>query len=270
VTVEAVDKDVRPPNNEFTYSILGGEGSKAFRIDSRSGVIETVSLLDRERQAVYNVTVGAIDRGVPPQTGTTEVHIVIQDINDNSPIFEPMHPIGSVFENEPPGTSVMILSAIDADQAPNAEPFTYTIAGGEHKDYFVVDKDTGVLRTTNILDREEAPQMTILVEIADGGTPRLKSQLPVIINVLDKNDNPSMVRTVRLIVNIFTETFLGGRIADVRPNDLDIAGQYQCRIVSGQSGSAANLFSIPRGCNLHASRIHKPSDYNLKISLKTI
>ena len=277
VTVQAIDKDVRPPNNEFTYSILpqlNGDGSKSqqFRIDPRSGVIETMALLDREKQAVYNVTVAAIDRGSPPQTGTTQVRIVLKDVNDNSPTFDPPHPLGSVYENEPPGTSVMVLSAVDADSAPNAGPFTYAIVGGEHKDNFVVDKETGVVRTTNTLDREESAQMSFLVEIADNGSPRLKSQqLPVTINVLDKNDNPSTARTVRLVVNTFSDTFNGGRVADVRPNDLDISGQYQCRIVSG-GGASSNLFSIPRGCNLHSTRINQKSanddgqEYNLKVT----
>lgn len=50
ITVLAVDKDVRAPNNEFSYTILGGEGSKAFKIDPNTGVVETVSVLDRETQ----------------------------------------------------------------------------------------------------------------------------------------------------------------------------------------------------------------------------
>lgn len=78
LTVMAIDKDVRPPNNEFTYSILSGDGSKAFKIDPHSGVIETATQLDRETHAVYNITVGAIDSGTPSQTGIAEVLIFIQ------------------------------------------------------------------------------------------------------------------------------------------------------------------------------------------------
>jgi hypothetical protein len=43
---------VRPPNNEFTYTILAsdGDGGKAFKIDHHSGLIDTVALFDREKQ----------------------------------------------------------------------------------------------------------------------------------------------------------------------------------------------------------------------------
>lgn len=156
----------------------------------------------------------------------------------------------------------MVLSAVDADLPPNTEPFTYAVVGGEHKDYFTVEKDTGIVRTTRSIDREVVSKMNILVEVTDSGTPKLKSQLPVFINILDRNDNPSTARTVKLLVNSYTDSFSGGRIADVRPNDLDISGQYQCRIVSG----ATNVFSISGGCNLNAARIPRPTNYTLKVS----
>ena len=262
LNVTAIDKDARGPNNEFTYSILGGNGSKAFKIDPHSGVIETAVLLDRETQSVYNITVGAIDGGTPSQTGTSEVHIILQDVNDNGPIFDPPNPIGFVSENEPSGTSVMVLSAVDRDLPPNGHPFTYVVVGGDHKDFFEVDKETGIVRTTRTIDREATPEMNIIVQVTDSGTPKLKSLLPVTVSIMDKNDNPSTGRTVSVIVNTYTDHFSGGKIADVRPNDLDTTGQYQCRIVSG----ATSLFSIPSGCNLNAVRIQRPSNYTLKVS----
>ena len=267
LSVLAIDKDVRPPNNEFTYTILAsdGDGGKSFKIDPHSGLIDTVALLDREKQAVYNFTVAAIDNGTPSQTGTAQVHVFLQDVNDNGPTFEPANPLGSVFENEPPGTSVMVLSAVDADLPPNTEPFTYAIVGGEHKDLFQVERETGVVRTKSSIDRETTSRMNIVVEVTDSGSPKMKSQLPVSIDILDKNDNPSTARAVKLMVHTFADGgFGGGRIGDVRPNDVDTSGQYQCRIVSG----AASIFTIPSGgCSLNAARIAKPpTNYTLKVS----
>nr|CAG4640600.1 EOG090X0007 [Eulimnadia texana] len=262
LTVTAIDKDVRPPNNEFSYSILGGSGSKSFKINPHSGVIETAAPLDRETQSIYNLTIGAIDNGLPSQTGSTEVQIIIQDVNDNGPVFNPANPAGFVSENEPSGTSVMVLSAEDPDLPPNGAPFTYAVVGGDHKDFFEVGKESGILRTTRSIDRETTPQMNIVVEVTDSGSPRMKSLLPVTVNVMDKNDNPSTPRTVKILANIYSGNFNGGKIAVVNPNDPDTTGQYQCRIVTG----AAGLFTIPSGCNLHVSRIQKPTNYTLKIS----
>lgn len=156
----------------------------------------------------------------------------------------------------------MILSAVDADLAPNTEPFTYVVVGGEHKDYFTVEKDSGIVRTKSSIDREMTAKMNIMVEVSDNGSPKLKSQLPVTINILDRNDNPSTARNVKVMVNSYTESFSGGKIADVRPNDLDSTGSYQCRILNGPT----SIFSISNGCQLQATRIPRPTNYTLKIS----
>lgn len=75
VNVKAVDTDVRPQNNQFSYSIIGGNSDQPFKIDPQSGQIETARRLDRETTPGYDLTIGAIDTGVPPQTGTTMVKI---------------------------------------------------------------------------------------------------------------------------------------------------------------------------------------------------
>lgn len=77
VTVKAIDTDVRSQNNQFSYSIIGGNTNQSFKVDPQSGNIETARKLDRESIAEYNVLIGAIDTGIPPQTGTTTVKIAV-------------------------------------------------------------------------------------------------------------------------------------------------------------------------------------------------
>lgn len=77
VQVKAVDTDVRPQNNLFSYSIVGGNVEQAFKVDPQSGQVETARRLDRETIASYNLVVGAIDTGVPPAIGTTLVKIIV-------------------------------------------------------------------------------------------------------------------------------------------------------------------------------------------------
>ena len=124
---------MRPPNNEFsTYTSLAsdGDGGKTFKIDHHSGLIDTVALFDREKQAVYNnfilwrPSTTALRRKLAPHKC---MHVFLQDVNEYGPTFESADPLGSVFaENEPPGTSVLVvLSAVDADLLPN----TYAIVG---------------------------------------------------------------------------------------------------------------------------------------------
>lgn len=162
-SVLAMDKDVRPQNNQFSYSIINGNVDKTFKIDPQTGMIETTLQLDREITPFYKLIIGAIDTGSPPETGTTEVKITVTDVNDNGPIFDPPNVVGYVTENEPSNTSVMKLTAIDPDLPPNGGPFTYRLVGGKHRELVTVEPNTGLVKTTEMIDRETTPQLDILV-----------------------------------------------------------------------------------------------------------
>ncbi|XP_025835928.1 cadherin-related tumor suppressor [Agrilus planipennis] len=264
VTVKAIDKDVRPQNNQFSYSILSGNPEQTFKIDPQTGEIETLRKLDRETIPLYTLIVGSIDTGVPPQTGTATVNIHLNDINDNGPIFNPEQMIGQVSENEPPNTSVMILSANDPDLPPNGAPFSYRIVGGRHKDFVKVDKHSGLVVTTRSIDRELTPVLDLVVEVEDSGVPKMKSKHNIKIEILDENDSPSSSRSVHVLVNVFNNEFPIGKIADVHPNDPDIVGDYKCKIL--QSSPASNVLSIKSGCKLYASKATPGHGYSLSIS----
>ncbi|KAJ8984353.1 hypothetical protein NQ317_003500, partial [Molorchus minor] len=264
ISVKAVDKDVRSQNNQFSYSIIGGNLEQAFKIDPQSGEIQTARPLDRETIPLYSLVVGAIDTGAPPQTGTALVKIQVTDINDNGPIFDHPQVVGRVMENEPPNTRVMTLSAKDPDLPPNGAPFTYKLIGGKHRDYVKIDKHTGVVVTTKQIDRELTPELNIIIEVEDSGTPKMKSQHNVKIIVLDENDSPSSSRSVHVIVYAFNGAFPIGKIADVHPNDPDLTGNYKCKIL--QQPLVSGVLSIPSGCNLHTSRITPGQGYSLSIS----
>lgn len=77
LVIKAVDKDVRPQNNQFSFSIIGGNIDQAFKVDPQSGQIQTSRKLDREITAGYSLIVGAIDTGTPPQTGMAVVKVVV-------------------------------------------------------------------------------------------------------------------------------------------------------------------------------------------------
>lgn len=86
-TVSAVDKDVRPRNSQFSYSIYDGNIGNTFSIDPSSGVIVVDKVIDREDVPFYNLTVRAIDNGAPPAIGETHVHVLIDDVNDSPPFL---------------------------------------------------------------------------------------------------------------------------------------------------------------------------------------
>ena len=73
-------------------------------------------LLDRESQSTVNFTVIATDSGSPAQTSECEVHVIVEDANDNDPQFTTTDTDFSVSENADNGTYVGQITAEDKDE----------------------------------------------------------------------------------------------------------------------------------------------------------
>lgn len=98
ITLKAADQDIGK-NAEVEYSIEsvngGGTSSEeednhAFKIDSKTGVITTRMLLDRETTEVYTLIIQATDLASPQtarRSSSSSVVIHILDDNDNYPQF---------------------------------------------------------------------------------------------------------------------------------------------------------------------------------------
>ena len=261
ITVSAVDKDVRPRNSQFSYSIIGGNNDAAFEIDPSSGSIRTVSSLDREEVETYLLNVAAIDNGSPPQTGTATVVVRLSDVNDNPPFLDDFNRQGALKENSPPNTLVARLQPQDKDLPPNTGPFKFYLTGGEHKDLFKVDENTGDLRSKASIDRETYQELHIMVDIYDSGTPPMMTKYPITIDVSDENDNPSEPRILTIIVQTLSGDFPGGVVAPVRPKDPDTTGDYSCEIKRGPT----NIFTMDENCYLSTGRLMNVNSYNLTV-----
>lgn len=81
--VRATDADYGY-NSTITYSLLPGENSGKFSIDAASGNITVVGDLDRENTSLVTLNISASDRHF---TVTSELFVIITDINDNKPTF---------------------------------------------------------------------------------------------------------------------------------------------------------------------------------------
>lgn len=267
ITVQAIDKDVRPQNNQFSYSILEGNTNQHFKMDPQTGEIEISRKLDRETSPAHTLIVAAIDTGIPPQTGTATVKITLTDINDNGPVLDLKNFEASIYENEPPNTKITTLTAQDPDLPPNGAPFSYTIIGGKHMNYVRVEKHTGVLLSTKQIDRELTPSLEVIIQIEDSGIPVMKSNYTIDIKVLDRNDNPPTPRSVHVLVYTLNNKIPTEMIADVKPNDPDLIGDYKCKIIkSSTSDSTYETISIRKGCELYTNAVKPGQGYSFSVT----
>ena len=95
-----------------------------------TGVLKKVGFLDREKIATVDLVVTATDDGTPPLSSNITVHIVITDINDNAPIFEPHNTTYHVPENATIGDVVAAVIAFDNDIGYNSQISYSIISGG--------------------------------------------------------------------------------------------------------------------------------------------
>lgn len=141
VVLTANDLDTGP-GGEVSYS-LSEDSESSFKIDKFSGTIRTTKSLDFEERQVHSITVKAIDRGTPALSSETSVIIEVIDVNENkyAPQFDDFVLSGSVAENQPIGTHVMVVTAKDSDAPGPDSRITYSIRGGDGLGLFSIDGD---------------------------------------------------------------------------------------------------------------------------------
>ncbi|NXU65158.1 CELR3 protein, partial [Horornis vulcanius] len=187
-SVSATDVD-EGFNGLVVYTLKGGEGK--MDIDS-SGFILLQKVLDREEQGFYNLTVIASDQGQPARSTALNLTIVIDDMNDNPPVFSSSRYEVKVPEDRELGSVLLTLSATDRDAGANAL-VTYQIIHQRPQTsspVFLVNSSTGQLSLSQQLDYETINGFEVKVEASDGGQPTLSTETLVVVHVEDINDNP--------------------------------------------------------------------------------
>ncbi|XP_077987551.1 uncharacterized protein LOC144442158 [Glandiceps talaboti] len=146
LTAIATDPD-KYENGRVAYSL---NNTSTFDVDSVSGTIYLQAALDRETMDSYTFDVIAKDGGLTPRSSVTTVRVIVNDINDNSPVFTRdvysstlLLPLTSQLLN---GTIVTVVLATDEDIGTNAMVY-YTVEHAEYNDTFDID-NTGIVRVS--------------------------------------------------------------------------------------------------------------------------
>uniref|UniRef100_A0A4W5NG40 Cadherin-12 n=1 Tax=Hucho hucho TaxID=62062 RepID=A0A4W5NG40_9TELE len=196
--IKANDEDLGI-NAEIKYSIINSEGAAMFSIntdrDTREGIISLKKPLNYERKKTYTLQIEGVNTHVEPIFSylgpfkdTATLKITVGDV-DEPPVFSMDYYIMDVYENARIGREVGAVTARDPDS--KNSHVRYFIDHSEHSDkYFNIDMDSGVIKTTQSLDREEMPWHNITVIASEVDNPSLLSHVPVTVQVLDVNDNP--------------------------------------------------------------------------------
>lgn len=128
-----------------------------------------------------------------------------------------------VAENQPPGTSVIVMSASDPDPG-DAGRVGYSMAplmNSRSSDYFHIHPETGLITTTQILDREHMDLHYFRVTATDYGSSRLSGTTMVAITVSDRNDHSPIFEQTEYRETIRENVEEGYPILQLRATDSD-------------------------------------------------
>ncbi|XP_061858120.1 protocadherin beta-15-like [Colius striatus] len=179
---------IAPENEHFSVSF----GSQ--REHDRYVELVLEKPLDREEEAEVSFNLIAVDGGFPPRSGTTQIHIVVLDVNDNAPVFKQKLYAEQVLENAPVGSVILSVVATDGDAGANGA-ISYQFS--QSHSAFAIDPISGEIKLAKPLDFEVAQKHELNVQATDGGG--LSAICKVLVDVVDVNDNAP-----ELVVNSFS------------------------------------------------------------------
>uniref|UniRef100_A0A8C8CDV9 Cadherin domain-containing protein n=1 Tax=Oncorhynchus tshawytscha TaxID=74940 RepID=A0A8C8CDV9_ONCTS len=251
-------------NEHFVLDIkTNKDGSKVSEL-----ILEKV--LDREKQSVHSLLLTAVDGGNPARSGTAEIIIRVQDINDNAPIFEESGYDIQVVENTRPGTVVVTVKAVDRDDGVNRE-IVYSF--GPHtseslQNLLTVNPQTGEIKVKGEIDYEARNSFKIDVLATDKGIPPMQGLCTINVEIMDLNDNSPEIILKSQPSPVSEDAPVGTVIALISAKDVDSGdnGKVNLNIAPGLpfklKPSVSNNYALVTDTSLDRE---KNPDYTVEI-----
>lgn len=184
-TVSAIDRDSEY-NGQVEYTLV--TINAPFTLGPSDGILRPRILIDREENAEYQLIIRASDKGSRVLSATTQLRVMIEDVNDNSPSFDPRNYKKTVREDIGVGTSLLQVTATDRDRGFNGVVRYFIVEGDDNQD-FSMDQSSGTLRIQKTLDYERKSSYVLKIQAEDSGVSVRYDTATVSIGITDINDN---------------------------------------------------------------------------------
>jgi hypothetical protein len=202
-----------------------------FHLDPNSGNLTTLALIDREAFNGGTVTVTASLPSIPSLVATASVTIIIDDVNDNRPVFNQPIYITSITDDNI-NTNTILLSAIASDDDyGNNGSVTYQITGSN----FNINSMTGAITAASASLTTGEYHLTVTA--TDNGSPQQSATVSVIITVY--------VAVPTFIENSYTTDVSEDSPVGTNCGNLSLAFIDTSNIIIIQYTVNSNQFTIP-------------------------
>ncbi|KAG2933989.1 hypothetical protein PC115_g5297 [Phytophthora cactorum] len=191
--IDAIDANDAPSSTSTTYA-LAENPAKVDRLSNKL-VVQNSTTFDFETNPVIRCVLMVTDDALLPRSIYTTVSIQLNDVNEVPAILTGQR--GFIRENAAKGEFVMTIQAIDFDTYPTWSSLRFNLL---NTSIFTVNSLTGdiTVLTPGVLDFESNSELTIQVQVTDGGF--LTAQDTVYVSVLNEEEIPQVPVSYNLIV----------------------------------------------------------------------
>lgn len=260
-----------PDSGHLQYTIVSGDPEGFFAVEKEEiGGISVLHIrtktglrdvLNRERQSSYTLKVSAHVRsaGALPMSASTVVRVVVEDTNDNIPLFYPDSYSVNAPEDLQLNADIVQVRAHDADYGINGEVYYYL--RDTSTNWFAVHPTTGIVSLTRPLYTHPTKNFHLKVLARDRGRDvttlrdNVIGQASVDVSVIAMNNAPPKI-TVKHLPNV-VEHAHAHIYGILTVTDIDDGPSGDIDLVEIIDGDPDKVFSIARG--------EKNNEYNLMV-----
>jgi len=208
----------------ITYQLTGLANDRL--VVNSNGTVRVSGDLDREQLPLLQFFAFAI--GGEGCIAVATVTITLTDVNDNAPIW--FHPfiVATIQEGLDQPTVIATVQATDPDNGRNG---TVTYHLTDNFDRFLINTTSGELTAIVPFDREQMQLASVMVTARDDGTPQLASQVEVLIEILDINDNSPFFPYPYMFARVFEDASIGQSILFIPAEDRDIGSNAAIQFI---------------------------------------
>ena len=213
--------------------------SRYFRLEP-NGSLVLIHSLDREDIHSFNFTVVASDGG--GKTTTADIRIIVQDYNDNPPVFNSV--VGNIMvpEDQRQGAVFTKVTADDADIGNNGDVH-YEIGNYSLRKTFCIDRDGNIslclqhpsCLPNNVIDFERRSEYDVNIVAYDLGLPRHIVSKNIRIVVSPVNEYPPLFDRGFFKVYVNETQNTGVEVARIRAIDRDKNDQITYEVLDENS-----------------------------------
>ncbi|NXL56734.1 CAD17 protein, partial [Chordeiles acutipennis] len=219
-----------------------------FSID-QDGVIYVTEPLDREEKDSYTFFVVTKDNMGELVDKPLQIHVIVEDINDNPPVCQQAVTVIEVQENEGGGSNIGTLIATDMDQKDTLNSrmqfkIQSQVPAVPESNLFFIQQDTGILQlTSRSLNKRIASNYSLKVLVTDAV---FQTICDVQIYVIDINDRiPIFEKSDYDSVTVAENVPVGTVILEIQATDGDEPATGSSYIIyQVKEGDPNNTFII--------------------------